>query len=500
MATKAHLDGNKRYLTEKVETLAIRVPKGDKTVIKTYAQQQGKSLNAYVVDLIRADMSNGESPCEENYTKVKYKIDLSTVFNQRYALTRYMFYLWEARNKTYRTHMLHANLIENSYSNIMPTQEYTTIFIDEALDLIYIDLNKYSYDKPRKKNFKRYRHILDEFLRDEKIQEAKKVLDNDLSISQDGKVIIDKNKIKIFSVFRNLLSHFDHEKTNAYKKYIANTSSFWVSTFNDVPCDFYPSVSLAVMTDIYAKKFKLEGEHCFSELIKFYSSTSAHYTELLDAILRKFFGEYTNWNDVKKAPGITITLKDNVDIKKFDIVDVEPTIGEKYDRLDEHGKKVIDFLLDEETRRMEQTGGNAEKKYVAKQSQKADADSPKIVATIRYYDIPLSAGIGEFLDSDNYSLLDLFEQPPEHADFVVRISGESMEPTYSDGDKVYVEKMDDISIGEIGAFSVNGKSYIKEKGVDELISHNKDYANIAISEFDSVKCFGRIIGRCLHFR
>lgn len=57
MATKAHLEGNKRYLTEKVETIAIRVPKGEKDVIKAHAAKKNKSLNAYVVDLIHADMS-----------------------------------------------------------------------------------------------------------------------------------------------------------------------------------------------------------------------------------------------------------------------------------------------------------------------------------------------------------------------------------------------------------------------------------------------------------
>ena len=60
MATKAHLEGNKRYLTEKVETIAVRVPKGEKAVIKAHAERQNKSLNSYVVDLIHSDM-DGES-------------------------------------------------------------------------------------------------------------------------------------------------------------------------------------------------------------------------------------------------------------------------------------------------------------------------------------------------------------------------------------------------------------------------------------------------------
>lgn len=61
MATKAHLEGNKRYLSEKVETIAVRVPKGEKEIIKAFAAQKGKSLNKYVVDLIYADMKANEN-------------------------------------------------------------------------------------------------------------------------------------------------------------------------------------------------------------------------------------------------------------------------------------------------------------------------------------------------------------------------------------------------------------------------------------------------------
>lgn len=55
MATKAHLEGNKRYL-DKQDNIIIRVPKGRKEEIQEHAQKQGKSLNKYIVDLINADM------------------------------------------------------------------------------------------------------------------------------------------------------------------------------------------------------------------------------------------------------------------------------------------------------------------------------------------------------------------------------------------------------------------------------------------------------------
>lgn len=55
MATKAHLEGNKRYL-EKQDTILIRVPKGKKAKIQNHAQSKDKSLNKYIVDLIDEDM------------------------------------------------------------------------------------------------------------------------------------------------------------------------------------------------------------------------------------------------------------------------------------------------------------------------------------------------------------------------------------------------------------------------------------------------------------
>lgn len=54
MATKAHLEGNKRYL-DKQDNIIIRVPKGKREEIKAHAQEKGMSLNAYIVELIKKD-------------------------------------------------------------------------------------------------------------------------------------------------------------------------------------------------------------------------------------------------------------------------------------------------------------------------------------------------------------------------------------------------------------------------------------------------------------
>ena len=55
MATKAQLEGNKRYQA-KLDRGVFYVPKGDLEKIKARAQQEGMSLNAYIVGLIEKDM------------------------------------------------------------------------------------------------------------------------------------------------------------------------------------------------------------------------------------------------------------------------------------------------------------------------------------------------------------------------------------------------------------------------------------------------------------
>ncbi len=61
MASEAKLKANEKYLKEKVDTFQIRVPKGQKVIIQEHAKSLGKSLNAYVVELITSDMNNSNS-------------------------------------------------------------------------------------------------------------------------------------------------------------------------------------------------------------------------------------------------------------------------------------------------------------------------------------------------------------------------------------------------------------------------------------------------------
>lgn len=89
---------------------------------------------------------------------------------------------------------------------------------------------------------------------------------------------------------------------------------------------------------------------------------------------------------------------------------------------------------------------------------------------------------------------DTIEAPyKEGADFIAGVNGDSMEPTFKDGDLVYVERRQIIDIGDIGLFILNNECYIKEAGEEGLISHNPEYD--IIPGTDQIQCIGKVLGK-----
>ncbi|MBS5131221.1 MAG: hypothetical protein KHZ01_12270 [Lachnospiraceae bacterium] len=54
--TESQAKAAKKYLSESVEDIRIRVPKGEKAIIKAHADNQGESMNAFVVRAIKETM------------------------------------------------------------------------------------------------------------------------------------------------------------------------------------------------------------------------------------------------------------------------------------------------------------------------------------------------------------------------------------------------------------------------------------------------------------
>ena len=121
-----------------------------------------------------------------------------------------------------------------------------------------------------------------------------------------------------------------------------------------------------------------------------------------------------------------------------------------------------------------------------------DAYLPRRI--IRLYDIPVAAGGGMYLDSDAYSEFEADEAVPDDADYAVKVSGDSMEPRFIDGQIIFIREQQTLEIGEIGIFELRGDSYVKKLGHGELISINAQYEPLKIHEYDSFHIFGKVVG------
>lgn len=157
---------------------------------------------------------------------------------------------------------------------------------------------------------------------------------------------------------------------------------------------------------------------------------------------------------------------------------------QKYRRLDEHGKHMVDTVMDVELDRIE-NGVNS-----------TSENGANDIIYINFAQNTASAGGGNTLfgDLDDEPLALVANSITRKADFLVKVSGDSMLPLYSDGDTVLVSK-EPVDIGDIGLFVIDGSGYIKKKGNQELISLNPDYKNIQINEFDTVYCMGKVVGK-----
>lgn len=154
----------------------------------------------------------------------------------------------------------------------------------------------------------------------------------------------------------------------------------------------------------------------------------------------------------------------------------------KYAQLDDFGKRAVAAVTDIEYERCR-----------TPRAVRA-ATAPGSTRVIPCSNLAASAGLGEWLDSENMDELEIPAVPGNRsADFAVPVSGDSMMPTYRDGDVLLIHEQDAVNVGDIGLFAINGNGFVKEMGDGELISHNREYENIPINE--SFRCFGKVIGK-----
>lgn len=158
-------------------------------------------------------------------------------------------------------------------------------------------------------------------------------------------------------------------------------------------------------------------------------------------------------------------------------------IVKKYRALDGHGKKMVDFTIAEETSRMQ-----------AAVSQQSSEEAEVIQFSVPEYEDPMSAGTGQPAGYGYGTNLLLIKEPPRGTSYVAPIAGDSMEPTYHDGDRLFIQACYDIHVGEVGVFYMDGQQWVKELGEGVLLSHNPDYEPRPMT--GGIRCQGRVLGVC----
>ena len=124
-----------------------------------------------------------------------------------------------------------------------------------------------------------------------------------------------------------------------------------------------------------------------------------------------------------------------------------------------------------------------------------DALRPRKVIRLFRNELAASAGPGEVLEETRGEAVFLYASPmTEAADEIIRVNGNSMEPTYHDGDLVLVRHAASVLPGEIGVFVTAGNGYIKEYRKDGLHSHNPAYETITFAAEEDVHCVGKVLG------
>ena len=197
----------------------------------------------------------------------------------------------------------------------------------------------------------------------------------------------------------------------------------------------------------------------------------------------------------------------------------EMRLIEDFRTLDRHGREIVRLVLDKENERVSmdayESAAAPRARVIPEERAKARfAAAPASVFTapaarktpgfdkrsIPLYDLPVSAGPGEYIDEyfneDSVDTITIPDNPKTaSADFALRISGNSMEPKYHDGDVLLVENCETVEPGEAAIFILDGNGYFKIYGGDRLVSLNPEYGDILLRGFENIHCAGRVVGK-----
>lgn len=211
-----------------------------------------------------------------------------------------------------------------------------------------------------------------------------------------------------------------------------------------------------------------------------------------------------NVKSIAKALGVRLADFDSEPELADMFSTTEQDIIKKYRLLSPNWKKAVDGVLDigyqeyeeqQAARKEQMEQAAADLREVRKQIEAGKLiDFEKIRFSVPGFSMPMSAGTGQEAGQEYPENYKLVKEPPRGTSYIATVSGNSMEPTYHDGDLLFIHACEEIREGQIGVFLMDGRQWVKELGDGELISHNTEYPPIRMR--DDIRCQGLVLGVC----
>lgn len=241
-----------------------------------------------------------------------------------------------------------------------------------------------------------------------------------------------------------------------------------------------------------AERTRLQNKATFGDKIRTYRTAKGLSQPQLADLLGVTKNAITNWEsgasrpDIANIPLLCAHLGISADVF-FDMPVSGPSLTKAeqehmklYRSLDRFKQRSVDTLME----------SMIENDLLAFREQCREA-----FTRLGHHELPASAGTGMPLTDSNDSEKVFLRNSRSvcRADTIITVTGDSMLPTFQDGDELLVEYTPEINVGEIGIFVVAGEGFVKEYQPDGLHSHNPKYKTILPTQDDNFRCVGRVL-------
>lgn len=225
------------------------------------------------------------------------------------------------------------------------------------------------------------------------------------------------------------------------------------------------------------------------------------FAELLDIPYRTLQNYENNSREppvnflVRFAQALNVSLDDLFDnpYKQINLTETALRIARQYQSLDVYGQEAVRGVISAEVRRQED-----ERAAVYELEPEAE-EAPR---AIRDYTFGPAAGPLVGMSETDYDLYTLQPGDPEDADYTTTVRGDSMEPYFPDGSRVFVKEHEKPRDGEVGIFEIDGMTVIKQIHYDDhygvyLFSLNRNRRDMDIPLIAGTAAKGRCQGRVI---